>query len=456
MDAQHAVFRTLGIGCFIAGIGLGIARVSLGGSELPSDRMRPSNAISRAGEYAKFVRLYSTSSDPALVTELAGWSNDETRVAVQQFAGLIEEARRLWLELAALKPPEPTDSALRKYRAERADLITKLSRVYDAIYSGDTAGLSKPISEASSPTSRAQADVNAALSSPSWRDGLPEPLTRYVRSAVALHTSVAALSWRNGGDRQLAMQLEFAAAYLPNLVVEDDSIYGKLWCKTAVALLTSPDHQAQALKTVDQCLTWFPSDASLLLARGSLFESVSMLMGNMPLDRTLGDWPRQLRDSAVQQKKAATDYETALHADPNNPEAQIRLARLRLRAGDLAGSQRALATLEIYDLPPVLAYWGWMIDGGVAERAGQPDDAAARYGAALTLFPRAQSAAIALAHVMASDLGKREEAVTILRDRLSQSTNRQASDDPWWIYGMGQTWRLPAWLEAINAENRMP
>lgn len=409
-------------------------------------QQRPVEVVTR--EYSSLVQRYRDGEGPSPTHELVSWENDDIRRAIQRFAGIIHALKRLFVELAELDSKRRVGADSARYEAQRAELIAKLERLYTAIYTG------RVPDPGDADVVRGRTGVRRALATGSWQRGLPESVIGYLRGAVALHTAVAAESWRQGVSGPVVEHLEFAATYLPDLLAPLDLTYGSLWCRTSGAILLASNRYGAALRQYGRCLTWYPRDPWLLLGRGSTRESAALLMLALPPGASFGDWPQPPRDVASQVEEAISDFEAALEQGTDLAEARIRLARLRLHHGDVETAALHLDQVSPESLPRVLAYWASLFRGAVNERVGKPEDAAVHYRAALRLYPDAQTAAVALSHVLAEALDARENALTMLRERIGPSVGRGSDRDPWWFYRMGQAWRAPEWLGEIDRRSR--
>jgi tetratricopeptide (TPR) repeat protein len=279
-------------------------------------------------------------------------------------------------------------------------------------------------------------------------------LASQLRAAVGLHTAIAADAWRDGASDRLAAHVEFANAYIPDLLAVFDPGYAADWCRIAGTLLTSSQQQALALRQIDRCLAWFQQDPGLDLARGSARESAAQALEALPPGAMLAYWPELHPVAATERARAAADYERAVALDPGLDEAWIRLGHLRLVSGDLEAASDALGRAAATPPASVPGYWRALVLGAVAEAQKRPDEAAARYRAALDAYPKGQAAAVALSHVMAENLGDRAGAAQILREHLAASPARVFASDPWWLYNMGQAWRVSGWLEDLARRSR--
>lgn len=402
-------------------------------------------------EYSALVRRYmdSRAQDPA--AELALWAREDVRRAVQRTAGIIEALKRVFTALAILDNNQRSAAERARRESERVRLVSQLERAYDALYTGRVIALEKGEGDTQGV---GRGEAQKALTYEDWRRGLPESIVAYVRGAVGLHMALAAEAWRRGVSDETADHLVFGKAYLPNLLVPLDPEYGRLWCTAGGTLLTASERHAAALVHFEECLEWFPADASLLLGRGSTLESAAILISGLPPSATLAGWPARFRNFSDRVSQAIADYQAALAQDPDLPEPLIRLSRLRLQSGDADTAAADLSELLAGTLPAVPTYWALLFRGAAEERLGNPRAAAALYQQGRHLYPNAQSAAIALSRVLAERLDGVEEALVLLREQIRPSVSQSFHSDPWWFYRMAQAWRVHEWLGQIHSRSR--
>jgi hypothetical protein len=127
-------------------------------------------------------------------------------------------------------------------------------------------------------------------------------------------------------------------------------------------------------------------------------------------------------------------------------EARVRAAWLLRRGGDLP---RALALLDGVREPSSdrqVRYLFELIRGEVLHGLGRADDAVAAFRAALTEWPGAQSARVALMALLL-DRGERGEAAA-LADAVETAPDEQF--DPWWMFWLGGLRRYPADIAALR------
>jgi VWFA-related protein len=250
----------------------------------------------------------------------------------------------------------------------------------------------------------------------------------------------------------------------------------------------------EALRQWQEGLRASPRDPGLLLAEGSLYESLGSLRGPVwlmvtgagsgrpkrdPLGAALdnrslimrsdeyyagvtGTADRNLDEAAkiARQKltaarrqflvRAEEDYRQALAAPAPPEEAHLRLGRVQVLLGHVKQGRPELEWVLSHSASPYLVYLAHVFLGQVAEAGGDAAAAEASYRAAIAVQPLCQSAAVALAHLRRreGDAGGEREAL----DRALAASNERR--DPWWFYGHGQLRTLDAVRERLSQEPR--
>jgi hypothetical protein len=156
-----------------------------------------------------------------------------------------------------------------------------------------------------------------------------------------------------------------------------------------------------------------------------------------------GVWPAPVhleRAEALLKKVVATDR-------PSH-DAALRLARVltlqKKPAEALPLVQRVIAA----DVEPVLLYYAFLVGGDASEGITKLRDAREYYERAMKLFPRAQSARLALARLSRIN-GDQEAAAAVLIPALGSADARD-DDDPWWNYFLGDAPNVTALLEQVR------
>jgi tetratricopeptide (TPR) repeat protein len=139
-------------------------------------------------------------------------------------------------------------------------------------------------------------------------------------------------------------------------------------------------------------------------------------------------------------------YERAMKFPETDAEARMRAAWLLRRSGDL---RRALALLDGAREPSAdrqVRYLVELVRGQILRGLGRGDDAVAAFRAALTQWPGAQSARVALMTLLVNR-GERGEAAALAE---SVETAPDEQFDPWWMYWLGGLRRYPADIAALR------
>jgi tetratricopeptide (TPR) repeat protein len=139
-------------------------------------------------------------------------------------------------------------------------------------------------------------------------------------------------------------------------------------------------------------------------------------------------------------------YERAMRFAETEAEARMRAAWFLRRTGQL---ERALALLDgARDPSPdrQVRYLVELVRGEILRALGRTDQAETAFRAALTVWPGAQSARVALMTLLARR-GDRAEAAA-----LAESVETAGDDqfDPWWMYWLGGLRRYPASLAVLR------
>jgi tetratricopeptide (TPR) repeat protein len=197
------------------------------------------------------------------------------------------------------------------------------------------------------------------------------------------------------------------------------------------------------LDYLDEALAAFPVDAQILLAAGSRQE----LYWWMSLENAQRD-PGREPPSITRFLTGARDYlRRSVTADPNEPEARLRLVHVLLELNDFADVSRLLAEHDWTADGAAFEYLARLFEGDLHERQGDRTAAAAAYDRAIALVAAPQSARIARAHLAHLD-GRRSEAVATVAPALS---DRSDQADPWWPYIRGQAWRFEGYLRIAHS-----
>jgi hypothetical protein len=137
----------------------------------------------------------------------------------------------------------------------------------------------------------------------------------------------------------------------------------------------------------------------------------------------------------------------SLAADPDEPEARLRLAHVLLELNELKPVPDVLMKHDWTPDGLVFEYLARLFEGDYHERSGNRTAAAAAYERASALAVVPQSALMAQSHLAHLE-GRRDEAARLAVDALSAN---RVDSDPWWVFIRGLAWRFDAYLKAAQA-----
>ena len=195
----------------------------------------------------------------------------------------------------------------------------------------------------------------------------------------------------------------------------------------------------------------FPKDPEVLVVSGADHEMVS--------ETTRGHFARvdaggtTVGESSIdpewELEQAETYLRQAAALAPELVEARLRLGRVLYRRGDLAGAARELQAARSLTSQDQVRYLASTFLGLVAVARNELDEAERFYADALRLVPGGQSATIArseAAYLRGRSADAAEMIVSLLQD--------SRTNDPWWLYLVGDWWHFEARLLALRSEVR--
>ena len=304
---------------------------------------------------------------------------------------------------AATPSASPTPVVATPLRAVSAD-VRRLADVFDR---GNRDAFQTALSETSDLTDLIQ---GFRLAHSPW------PQNRRRTAAFALELSLAALRHQLRDVRDEGARL--LAEY--HVLVREPSgadLFECSWLVAEAAALESLFKPDSALVFLPRSLQRCPASARLHLAHA--FISEQQWLGGTT--------------TAAQEADILNRYEQAMKFPETATEARVRAARFLHGLGQF---DRGLEMLDGITTPSPdleIRYFTHLIRGQLFRALGRADDAAAAFRAALTDWPGAQSARIALMTLMVAR-GQREEAAA-----LAEAAQVAAADqyDPWWMYWLG-------------------
>ena len=306
----------------------------------------------------------------------------------------------------------------------------------------------------------ASGDENGALNRSSANvPRIPSEITSHVRtlsdrqlrSAIMLHTEIAAFFLVNGRAGQALTQVTSAQRLLALLT--DDTrrrtasrTFVLRWYAFATNLYSAQALFEQAFQLSREGLSIYPNANELLVARGAVFEMRASLADSRRLFNVYGE----KMSNAVRKnfEAAAAVYAQALSVDQHDALAHLHRGWVHHRVGDNRAAEDLEAAVRDATNDGV-RYLAHLFLGAEAERREHLEDARREYEAAHQLGP-AQSSAVALS-LVESALGHADRARAVTAE-YAQAAHH--AEDPWWNYLLGGF--EPGAIGWLRAEARRP
>ena len=237
------------------------------------------------------------------------------------------------------------------------------------------------------------------------------------RTAVfALQLAVAALHGGNRDARDEGGRL--LAEYNVRLrQPEGADAFECSWLWTEVAALEGLFMPDSAMLLVPAAVERCPREPRLHLAHAIISEQ-QWLRGTASAGQVTGILER---------------YQAAVKFPETAAEARMRAAGFLLRVGRLDEALVLVDTRPPAGTDPYVLYLTDLVRGQILRARGRLDDAAKAYRDALTTWPGAQSARVALMTLLLSQ-GERQDAAKLAEAAETASGNQF---DPWWTYWLG-------------------
>ena len=189
------------------------------------------------------------------------------------------------------------------------------------------------------------------------------------------------------------------------------------WLWTEVAALEGLVMADSAMLLVPRAVERCPREGRLHLAHAIISEQ-QWLRGTASANEVAGILDR---------------YQAAIKFPEIAPEARMRAAWLLHRVGRLDEALALVDPRPAAGTDPYVLYLTDLVRGQILRARGQSDEAAKAYRDALTTWPGAQSARVALMTLLLSR-GDRQEAAKLAEAVETASDNQF---DPWWAYWLG-------------------
>jgi tetratricopeptide (TPR) repeat protein len=305
----------------------------------------------------------------------------------------------------------------------------------------------------------ANGDENGALNRLAPSDGrIPSAIVarmraltdRQVRSAVMLHTELAAVLLANARAPQAMVQIGNAQHLLE--ILTDDTRrraaarpFAIRWYAFATNLYSGQGLFVAAFAISRDGQAALPHSAEVAVARGAVYEMRATLAVSTSGFNALSDRGYGIRRNF---ESAASEYQRALTEDPAFAFAYLHRGWVHLQVGD----SRATADLESAlraAKDDNVRYLAHLFLGAAAERRDDLDSARRHFEAAHQLGPF-QTSAVALSRVETA-MGHADRARAIAA-AFAQLQDR--AEDPWWNYQLGGF--EPGAITGLRAEARRP
>jgi tetratricopeptide (TPR) repeat protein len=182
-----------------------------------------------------------------------------------------------------------------------------------------------------------------------------------------------------------------------------------------------------------------PDDARIFFASGCLLESLASPAVQDFIAATVlpGGLQFEVGSTRDSLQEAEAYFRRALRLDSTLVEARLRLARVIARQGRSDEAAAALDAILASPPPaPAMHFLAAMFMAEIEQGRGGDDRALALVEKAAALFPRAQSAHMALG-LLARRRGDTKAAYATLRKAIDMPADRSEDDDPWWGYHRG-------------------
>jgi tetratricopeptide (TPR) repeat protein len=145
----------------------------------------------------------------------------------------------------------------------------------------------------------------------------------------------------------------------------------------------------------------------------------------------------------------------AIALDGSLLEARLHLGKIRLDSGRLIQAEPRLQDVEANARDDRQRYLARLFLGRLAERRGQPDEAARFYRQALQAWPDSQAARLGLGHALERSAGPAAARPLVASSLAASQRLFDRAADPWWLYlfgppGLAEAARDRVWREALD------
>jgi tetratricopeptide (TPR) repeat protein len=226
-----------------------------------------------------------------------------------------------------------------------------------------------------------------------------------------------------------------------------------IWYRTIAGYLLGAYSFGEAQSHFARGRALLPDDAGLLYADGCRQESLGSPRIQDFVRTTV--LPNQLTFMGVtnatdQLRKADELFRLALERDRDLTEARLHHARVLFGLRRHADALQELQVVRTETKDAVILFFVHLFTGDAELARGHEDLARASYELAMQLYPRSQSARLALSH-LARSRGDRNAAIQLLLPSATLPSENRGDDDPWWEYYACDGRELDSWLERLRA-----
>ena len=247
------------------------------------------------------------------------------------------------------------------------------------------------------------------------------------RTAVfALELAVAALRSHNPDARDEGGRL--LAEYNARVRQPEADAFECVWLWTELSAFEGLFMADSAMLFVPRAVERCPGEGRLRLAYAIISEQ---------------QW---LRGSAGpnEENNILDRYQAATKSPETAPEARMRAAWFLYRIGRLDEALVLADQSPPSDADPYVRYLTALVRGQILRARGRPEDAAKAYRDALTIWPGAQSARVALMTLVLNRGDSQEAAKLAEAAETEQEAVSDNQFDPWWTYWLGDYRVYPA------------
>jgi hypothetical protein len=411
----------------------------------------PGHDLSRLRAWIDAVDRHLPGQRDAAAAEVGSWSRAELEVLLLDFDALLH------LITTSERPKFP--------RANRDFTLAELEQLRALALREGQRGAGRPITSGRELT---EADARRVVN-------------RLVKRATLLHTDVAALVAATA-DTQAGSAVPVPRQLLPlrtSVQIEDGlqvgvTFYGthwdgarllldevmpdpgrdvvvREWYRTIAAVFASHHQWAESRAHLVRARRLFPADAEILAANGRLHETFAApriqnfleTVGRANLTDNIGSPRSNLR-------QAEALFRKAVELDAGSVEARLHLGRVMTLQGHHEEAANQLRRAATAAGNASTQYCAWLFLGVAEQSLGRADRARESFDQAAALYPRAQSAYLALSQ-LARRRGDRAGALQAIGQVLSLSASDRQSEDPWLTYLQGSAAEAQTRLAGLRA-----